>query len=265
MSYELFKVIKGDYFDQYPEDIQNSSDPDFRGLADKINELRTELVDRFKGRGLDLTIEDLETFYIPEQSPEKILPYISDMIGYDYDKSKTIRELRAGVFKQPSRNKRVGTLGLLKDSIQDITGIRPDVTIPSGAVITGWDQNSSVDGNPETVDFFGGIGWDQNSDYIESGQIQDFRWFISIGLAFIDIKNDGIFNLDPLENQKLLDSVYKIVSKYKDASVGVVVGYVDSVTGQSIGLKYIYSRSIMSNTDVLPPGSINNTDNGIEF
>lgn len=265
MSNDLFKALKGDFFEFYPSEIQTSPDPEFRILANKVNSLTTELVTKNSGRDLDLTIEDLDRFYIPEQSPEKILPYIANMVGYDYDASKTVRESRQIIFNRMSKNKKTGTFNFLLDSIEEITGVRPTYMTGQGVVSTGWDQDSSVDGNPENVDFMSGIGWDQTGTYIDSTVLNDFRWFVKTSISFLDIKNDGVFDLDTDRNSRILQKVYDTVAKYKDAAVALVVGYVDSTTGTDVALKYVYSRDIISNTEILISGYVNNPDSGIEF
>lgn len=264
MSLDLFKVLKDDFFKFYPQEIQTSPDPEFRVLADVINKLTTELVNKNSGKDLDLTIEDLDRFYIPEQSPEKILPHLAHIVGYEYDRSKTVRELRHIIFTRIKQNKRVGTVNFLLDSIEDITGIRPTFISKQGAVYIGWDQDSTIDGNPENVDFQGGIGWDQDGSFIDSMQINDFRWFVKTSSSFLDIKNNGVFDPDPVKNSKILNKVYQDVARYKDASVPVIVGYLNSSTGSEVYLKYIYSRDIISNTEEIAAGYIDNNDNGIE-
>ena len=263
MSDHLFQVLKGDYFEQYPPDVQESSDPDFRGLADKINQLKNELVNRFQGRDLDLTIEDMDSFYIPERSPSKTLEYLAYMVSYDFDRSKSLRQLRKEIFERASLNKKTGTVDFLLDRVEEITGIRPEFLIKKDRAFVGWDEDSTIDGTPEMINFFGGIAWDQNESF--SSLFEYFRWYVKSDIIFLNIKNDGIFDPDPLKNQKILDKVFATVARYKDAPVPVNVGYIDSGTGAQVSLKYVFSREVMSATDIPPAGSINNQDQGIEY
>lgn len=261
MSDNLFKVLKGDYFESYPPDVQESSDPDFRGLANKINQLRNELVNRFQGRDLDLTIEDLSTIYIPEQSPFKTLEQLAYMASYDFDRSKPIRELRINIFKRIKLNKKTGTVDFLIDRVAEVTGVTPEFILPNNMSYIGWDQDNTIDGNPENINFFGGIKWDQLAD----PTIEIFKWFVKPDLIFLDIKNNGVFDADAARNARILAKVYATAARHKDAPIPIKVGFIDAFTGGQITMMYVFSRDVIHPTDTPPTGSINNKDMGIEF
>lgn len=261
MSDNLFKTLKGSYFDLYPEDVQDSSDPEFLGLSNKIDELKNELVNRFQGRDLDLTIEDLDTIYIPERSPIKTLEYLANMVSYDFDKSKPLRFLRSQVFDRSRLNKKTGTVDFLLDRVEEVTGVRPELILPNPMSYIGWDQDNTIDLNPENINFFGGITWDQTN----SITFELFKWFVKTDPLFLNIKNNGVFDTNPARNQRILNKVYQTVARFKDAPILMRVGFVHSTTAVQNTLMYVFSRDVMSLTDTPPAGSINNKDNGIEF
>jgi hypothetical protein len=262
MSNHLFKVLKGDYFEQYPLDIQDSSDPDFRGLANRINLLRDELVNRYQGRDLDLTIEDMDSIYVPERSHSKTLEYLAYMVTYDFDRSRPLRDLRKEVFEKTKQNKRTGTVNFLLERVEEITGIIPELVIRKDKAFVGWDQNSTIDGSPENVNFFGGIAWDQNNVF---SIFEYFQWFVKSDIIFLDIKSNGVFDPTPSVNQNILNKAYAAIARNKDAATVINVGYINSGTGAKVSLIYIFSRDVMHSTDTPPSGSINNQDQGIEY
>jgi hypothetical protein len=265
MSNHLFKTLKGSFFDLYPEEVQQSSDKDFKSMSDLIDLLKNELVNRYQGRDLDLTIEDLDSIYIPERSPSKTLEYLAYMCNYDFDRSKSLTVLRQAIFEQNKLNRRTGTVSFLLDRVEDITGIRPEFITNITASYIGWDQNSTIDGFPEVVDFFGGVNWDQNQAFTTVYTMEEFKWYVKQELMFLDIKNNGVFDLDPTKNTRILNTIYATVARFKDAGIPIKVGYVDSGTGAKVVLNYVFSRDIISATDVLPTGYIYNQDQGIEY
>lgn len=261
MADNLFKVLKGDFFESYPPDVQDSSDPDFRGLADKINQLKNELVNRFQGRDLDLTIEDLHTIYIPEQSPFKTLEQLAYMVSYDFDRSKPLRELRVNIFGRAKLNKKTGTVDFLIARVEEITGVTPEFVLPNNMAYIGWDQDNTIDGNPENINFFGGIGWDQTAD----PTVEQFKWFVKPDLIFLDIKNNSVFDPDPAKNTRILNKVYSTVARFKDSPIPIKVGHIDAFTAGQIVMMYVFSRDVINPTDTPPTGYINNKDLGLEF
>jgi hypothetical protein len=65
-----------------------------------------------------------------------------------------------------------------------------------------------------------------------------FIWQVLPSGLLIDLKNDGNFTSEQL------DEVYALVAELKNADLSADVGYVDTMTGQDVILKTIFSSTI---------------------
>lgn len=266
----LFQLVKDNLLDVVPKEYIITKDSALLDFFETLNILRDELFNSGVATNGDLSIEDLRFIYDPERSNRKFLFYLAKMLDIDFSLDLPDRIQRIRVFNGMKLNRKHGTVEYLMLKIYEVTGVMPDILFRKDRAI-GWDQLGESGGtgdimevNGYALNFYGGILWDQNNDYYEVFAPQRFIWQVYRTSLLIDIKNDGVFDPNPSVNAQILEKVYYTVAKYKEATMQVAVGYIDSNTATDIILKIVYNTNLwLSPGDPLPPEHQPRIDPGI--
>lgn len=246
---EYLELLKDDVFKHFPVDIQESDDPQFRELADAINELRDELVFLGNVDG-SLAIENLDDIFKCETIPVKLLSYLGEMFDAGLESQDSERTQKQKICRAVSYHRRHGTIWLIRTLIEEITTITPEI-LAFSSFERGWDVDESVDATgPYTLNYNGGLAWDVNEDYSALYLEGAFIWSILPTGILVDVKNDGAYTTEQW------NKILAVVADQKKAELAAEVGYFDSGTGEKVVYQVVYSKNLSQTDweDLVDPG-----------
>jgi hypothetical protein len=160
-----------------------------------------------------------------DQTPVEYLSLLAENKDVEYDENHTDIELRRLIFYGVRDSKKRNTITNVRDAIERITGVRPDIK-KRKIDYAGWAQDNEV------IQFPFGFLWNQNQDEEPDG----FLWYQGGKIPiFIDLK--GFYSSD------ILDKVYAVVAAKKLAVSVVEVGYAETDSVWHL-FKTIYSTDL---------------------
>lgn len=170
-------------------------------------------------------ISNLSKIHKPDQMPSEYLLPIGINMNLEYEETATDAMIRRLFYTAVRDNKHRNTITNIRDVIEAITGVRPDI-LKRKIDYTGWAQDNEV------AQFPFGFFWNQNQDETPDG----FLWYQGGRIPiFIDLK--GFYN------STILDKVYAVVAKKKLASSIAEVGYAEFPNTWHL-FKTIYSTDL---------------------
>lgn len=239
--------IKKDFFNYFPEDIKNSTDPTFRELADELNFYMTELVVSGDSDRDGRSIDQLADLFKCEKIPSRFLNVMGEMFDAGIETSDTDRKKAQKICRAVSYHRIHGTVALIRLLIEEVTGTPPDI-LAFTSFNKGWDEIDEIDGTGLfLLDFEGGLFWDEIEEHtavVEEG----FVWSIIPSGILVDVKNDGVYTTDQW------DKILQIVAEQKRAELAAEVGYFDSVTGEKVVYSVVYNSSLTVPSPIADPG-----------